>query len=90
MSGRDDYLMRLQEADTHIAEAERAVTEQMAQVQASRGKRYSGSGARTDGLPGDPLPSCKIIAPASIKQSNNSTAVAEDRIFKQHGALSTR
>jgi hypothetical protein len=36
MSERDDYLRRLSEADAHIAEAECAVTEQMAQVEALR------------------------------------------------------
>jgi hypothetical protein len=36
MSERDDYLRRLGEADAHIAEAERAVTEQISQVEALR------------------------------------------------------
>jgi uncharacterized protein YdeI (YjbR/CyaY-like superfamily) len=36
MTERDDYLRRLGEADTHIAEAERAVAEQIAQVEALR------------------------------------------------------
>jgi hypothetical protein len=45
MSERDDYLRRLGEADAHIAEAERAVTEQMAQVDALRlaGKDTTGA-----------------------------------------------
>ena len=36
MTERGDYLQQLCEADAHIAEAERAVAEQMAQVEALR------------------------------------------------------
>jgi hypothetical protein len=45
MSERDDYLRRLGEADAHIAAAEHAVTEQMAQVEALRlaGKDTAGA-----------------------------------------------
>jgi hypothetical protein len=54
MSERDDYLRRLSEADAHIAEAERAVTEQMAQVEALRlAGKDTASGARINGIPGD-------------------------------------
>jgi hypothetical protein len=36
MSERDDYLRRLEEADAHIAEAERAIAEQTAQAEILR------------------------------------------------------
>jgi 3-methyladenine DNA glycosylase AlkD len=36
MSERDAYLKQLAEADAHIAEAERAIAEQMAQAEALR------------------------------------------------------
>jgi hypothetical protein len=45
MSERVDYLRRLREAEAHIVEAERAVNEQLAQVEALRlaGKDTAGA-----------------------------------------------
>jgi hypothetical protein len=89
MSERVDYLRRLREADAHIAEAGRAVTEQMAQVEALRLAGKDTAGAQRELMAfQETLAVRKIIAPASIKQSNSSTAAADD--LKQHGPLSTR
>jgi hypothetical protein len=45
MSERDDYVRHLGEADAHLAETERAITEQIAQVEALRlaGKDTTGA-----------------------------------------------
>jgi hypothetical protein len=53
MPERHDYLKLLGEADAHIAEAERAITEQMTQAEALRLAGPNECGARIDSIPGD-------------------------------------